>query len=410
MRTKIRNQSVLPHRNSRLAGGLIFAAAVFFVYNIDGTVNGKASSQEELPVNPISGRIVFEEKGCIDCHAVDGFGGSDGPDLGRQKFFGSFYDLASRLWNHAPEMAVQSDFLEKKWPSITSAEMDRLISYLFFLRYLGEPGNVAEGKKLLQEKKCLTCHRIEDEGAPDGIALDQLQRYASPLLVAQITWNHIPEMQKKMNAMGLERPTFNDQDITHISAYLREFSRGTLMDTQYLSPGNPNKGSVLFITKQCSYCHATKKNQPSVGNRLNEMDLHQSVTAIAGTMWNHGDTMWETIQSEELEWPMFEGSEMADLIAYLYFFDYQGSPGNSEIGKEVFEEKSCHRCHATGDALALSRLKDLTSPTALVKTMWNHVPYMRELTVSKNISWPNLSADDLRHLYAYLTNKSKERK
>jgi cytochrome c551/c552 len=386
--------------------GLIVIAIL--IYCIYATISGKALIQESVPSNPMSGRIVFEEKGCIDCHAIDGFGGDIGPDLGREKFFGSFYDLASRLWNHAPKMMIQSDLLEKGWPSITSTELNQLISYLFYLRYLGEPGNVSKGMQLIEDKACLNCHRIGDHGAPDGIALDQLKVYASPLYIAQVIWNHGPDMQKKMIAMGIERTTFDNEDITHISAYLREFSRDRSPKRQYMSPGNPKEGSKLFNVKGCSRCHATDEDQPSEGARLSEMNLHRSVTAIAGTMWNHGNTMWKAMQEEGIEWPTFEGSEMADLIYYLYFFDYQSSPGDSKLGKHVFQTKSCSKCHAPGEPLAFDRTIYLATPTDLVRTMWDHVPYMHELIITKNIEWPELTAEELRNLYAYLLQLTPE--
>jgi hypothetical protein len=34
-------------------------------------------------------------------------------------------------------------------------------------------------------------------------------------------------------------------------------------------------------------------------------------------MWNHGPTMRDALEARGLEWPEFEGNEMADLIAYL---------------------------------------------------------------------------------------------
>ncbi|MFQ6675097.1 MAG: c-type cytochrome [Fidelibacterota bacterium] len=365
-------------------------------------------SQGEIPSNPMAGRIVFEEKGCIECHSIDGFGGTVGPDLGREMFFGSFYDLASRLWNHAPQMAIRAEYLEKEWPTFTTDEMDKLISYLFFLRYLGKPGNVSRGKTLLETKGCLNCHRVGDAGNPEGIALDQLQEYASPLYVAQVIWNHGPEMQKKMQEMGIERPVFDNEDITHISAYLREFSRIQPSRKQFMSPGNPRRGSELFVTKWCSHCHADRRDQPSAGPRLEEIDLHRSVTAIAGSMWNHGNTMWQAMQEENIGWPTFEGPEMADLIAYLYFFDYHGSPGDPGVGAGVFRDKGCASCHAPGERVAFHWSPEKTSPTDLVRTMWNHVPLMRELIVTSNIPWPELTADELRHLYAYLLHLPPE--
>lgn len=363
----------------------------------------QASRQESLPADPMMGRIVFEERGCIDCHAIDGFGGDVGPDLGREEFFGSFYDLASRLWNHAPQMTIQADFREKEWPALTTQELEQLIGYLFYVRYLGEPGNVSQGKKLLESKNCLKCHRIGTEGAAHGVALDQLKDYASPLYIAQVIWNHGPDMQQRMVAMGIERPTFGDRDITHISAYLREFSRGESRKRQYMSPGNPKDGGELFVEKGCTRCHATERDQPSEGLWLGDMDLHRSVTDIAGTMWNHGSVMWDAMKKKEVEWPTFEGAEMADLIAYLYFFDYHDvPPGDPKTGRWVFEEKSCSKCHAPGQPHAFGGTIFLATPTDLVRTMWNHVPYMHELIVTKDIEWPELTEEELRHLYAYL--------
>jgi len=129
----------------------------------------EGQKNQRLPTNPIEGRIVLEEKGCINCHAIDGFGGDIGPDLVREKYYGSFYDLAARLLNHAPQMAIRVDLLGQKWPTLTGIETDQLISYLFYLRYLGEPGNVAKGKKLIKSKGCVNCHSIGNEGADDGI-------------------------------------------------------------------------------------------------------------------------------------------------------------------------------------------------------------------------------------------------
>ncbi|MEE9464242.1 MAG: hypothetical protein V3W14_01540 [Candidatus Neomarinimicrobiota bacterium] len=360
------------------------------------------ASEQHVQSNPVAGRIVFEEKGCTDCHSVDGYDSNVGPDLGRSRVFGSFYDLAARLWNHAPQMAIRAGYLAKDWSVMTTEELDQLTSYLFYLRYLGEPGSVSQGRALIKEKGCLNCHSIGSEGNSDGVALDRLQEYASPLYFAQSLWNHGPDMQEKMEEMGIERPTFGDEDITHISAFLQEFSRGYSTRRHYMTPGNPQAGAELFRTYTCTGCHALEPGAKSVGTPLPEMSLHRSVTAIAGTMWNHGPMMWAAMDEAGIEWPTFEGSQMADLIAHLYFFGYQGKPGDPATGEQVFEEKGCADCHGVGEDLELGSDQPLTRPSELVTTMWNHVPDMRELTLTRNIVWPELTAEELSHLYAYL--------
>ena len=48
---------------------LLLAFGLTYIFGQEGNKN------QQLPTNPIVGRIVFEEKGCIKCHAIDGFGG-----------------------------------------------------------------------------------------------------------------------------------------------------------------------------------------------------------------------------------------------------------------------------------------------------------------------------------------------
>ena len=385
---------------------MVIALMLVLAGLVYGQAAGPVASQKELPTNPMSGRIVFEEKGCIKCHAIDGYGGTVGPDLGQDQFFGGFYDLASRLWNHAPAMMVQSGTRDAEWSLLSTKEVDELIAYLFYLRYLGEPGNISKGRQLIREKGCLKCHTIDGEGEGSGIPLDQLKAYASPLYVAQVIWNHGPGMQEQMLAQGFEPPSFEDESITHISAYLREFSRGISGRRRYMSPGNPVAGAQVFEEKGCSVCHQGQAGAEAEVP-LEEMDLHRSVTAIAGTMWNHSRLMLEAMQQRGLYWPTFERSEMADLIAYMYFYDYLAAVGDPEQGREVFALKGCNRCHESVDDIMSTTIYPLVTPSDLIRTMWNHVPHMRELVMTRNIDWPELSPAELRDLYAYFLDIKK---
>ena len=117
-----------------------------------------------LPSEPLKGRIVFEEKHCTRCHSIAGTGGDIGPDLAESYFDGSFLDLASIFWNHIPDMVVEYKRANLTWPQFSEEEIAHLISYLYYLRYLGTPGDVSRGQGYLKAKGCLSCHSVGGEG------------------------------------------------------------------------------------------------------------------------------------------------------------------------------------------------------------------------------------------------------
>ena len=47
--------------------------------------------------DPLAGSRVFGDKGCVKCHAINGVGGTSGPDLARIQRPRTFYDLAATI-------------------------------------------------------------------------------------------------------------------------------------------------------------------------------------------------------------------------------------------------------------------------------------------------------------------------
>ncbi|MFQ5824795.1 MAG: c-type cytochrome [bacterium] len=368
-----------------------------------------------VPENPLKGRFVFEQKGCSTCHSIKGEGGDIGPDLGQKKFYGSFLQLAGIMWNHAPDMLMRMRELDLPYPEFSRTEMVELIAYLYYLRYLGEPGDLYRGKILVQKKSCLVCHSIGGKGGKLGPAFDKLAKYISPLYMAQALWNHGPKMEKQIKKMGLKRPKFEKGEIVDLSAYIREASKGTVMEQVYMSPGNPKRGKIVFKEKGCLDCHALNGAGQDIGPDLGELEWDYSVTEIAGLMWNHGSEMAVFMEEQKISWPKFSGKEMADLIAYLYFLRFAEKPGNSRAGQKVFAEKGCIHCHgddAKGGEYApdLTKSKGLLSAIDMARIMWNHAPVMEERITEKVMRWPEFSGKQMRNLYAYLHELLKIKK
>lgn len=171
--------------------------------------------------NPQAGREVYVKKGCGNCHAIKGVGGKGGPDLGRPPTkHRTMSQYAGVLWNHAPAMREAMQKRGIPWKPFEGPEMSDLIAYLSSIQMLDDPGDPKKGERLFTEKGCSSCHRIR------GAELTQWQRYASPILWAEVMWRHGPEMQEQMAKLGQPWPRFTGTEMADLVAYIRSVIRG----------------------------------------------------------------------------------------------------------------------------------------------------------------------------------------
>src|SRR5271167_915605 len=71
--------------------------------------------------NSVRGERLFQSLSCIQCHSVNGTGGSSAPDLGRIEDRGfTPASLAATMWNHAPAM-----WASMRARQITAGELDQ---------------------------------------------------------------------------------------------------------------------------------------------------------------------------------------------------------------------------------------------------------------------------------------------
>lgn len=83
--------------------------------------------------NAATGKVIFEEKGCISCHspaAVEEGKGIDLKDLSDR----SYFELVSLMWNHAPEMEKLVTEMNMIWPRFEDNEMKNLVVYIQSLK------------------------------------------------------------------------------------------------------------------------------------------------------------------------------------------------------------------------------------------------------------------------------------
>jgi len=330
-----------------------------------------------------------------------------GPDLGKQKFYGSYIDLAGMMWNHFPKMWAAMQKKRLPQAALTSDEMAQLVAYLLSMRYRGEPGNEFRGRKLLRSKRCLSCHKLGGVGGDLGPDFSKIKEYVSPLRLAESMWNHGPKMLKTSSERKVKWPKISGSEIVDIAAAIRASMAPTTVPAGSFRLGDPARGRQLLKEKGCLTCHAIRGEGGKVGPDFASLELRYSVTELAGRMWNHGPAMWKAMQQTGVQPPTFQQGELANILAALYQIRLNDVPGTQERGRAVLEKKkclSCHSLHGKGGETApdLAEVKGLDSPLEMVTAMWNHAPKMREMVVRKKLPWPKFGENEMGSLYVYL--------
>ena len=182
--------------------------------------------------DPVAGARLFETKGCVHCHAIDGVGGQEGPDLARIDRPRSFYDLAAAMWNHLPQMAKRIWASLAARPYFTPDEMSDVVAFLYprtqtpgdverERRFLGAPGDPQRGRRLVAEKGCLGCHALSAPGRGDAGSLDRLKGVDSSWTVVATMWNHAFLMELKSQAQRTAWPRLSAEEMADLVAFLR---------------------------------------------------------------------------------------------------------------------------------------------------------------------------------------------
>jgi len=176
------------------------------------------------PGNPKQGKLVFAQKGCIKCHTIRGEGGKGGEDLGNRAktFYKSLTQIASSMWNKGPTVLAKMAQTQTGIPKFTPKEMADLITYLYFLHFIDDPGNPIKGKKIFSELWCSKCHGLDGKsGEFMNIDLSKYQKVANPMDVVAGLWNHSSEIGKAMKEKGIYWPRFKKGELADLLEFVR---------------------------------------------------------------------------------------------------------------------------------------------------------------------------------------------
>jgi len=263
------------------------------------------------------------------------------------------------------------------------------------------------GSRIFGAKGCSKCHSISGVG---GKVAPDLARTSTPRSfydLAAAMWNHLPQMAKEMQKIGISRPQLSPTETGNLIAFLYTLS-------YFDRPGNPKAGRQLFLKKHCVACHQVGGTGGVVGPSLDSLAQHGSPIFVAAAMWNHGPAMAEAMRAKGIRRPTFSGPELQDLVAYLKSATPDQAPeriyllpGRPGEGQELFVRRRCSECHSikgrggsVGGDLAERRVQ--LGLVQFAAALWNKAPAMIKEMRERNIPVPQLRAEEMADIVAYL--------
>ncbi len=285
------------------------------------------------PGDAEAGRRALDDYGCSNCHSTAAEGGNVGPDLAEWARFVNPVVWAQKMWTHAGQMRETMADMGVEWPQFDGDDLNNIVAYIRssttgeHKEYL-EPGSISRGRSLFEKRGCASCHKL---GSSDGIGPD-LQKAELPETLSGIAarmWNHAPKMLEKIKERGVGADTLEAQDMADIITYL-------IARRYFLAGGDAKEGWKVFFEKQCVTCHAIGGWGGKIGPKLSPIKGNASPILMAHVMWRFGPNMLAQMADRGIPWPHFQGSEMADLIAFLNqetATDGDESPGQAGKGR-----------------------------------------------------------------------------
>jgi len=364
-----------------------------------------ASAQlKVLPGSAARGEQLLTDKGCVNCHSVNGTGGSRAPDLARTPPHSEGPELlASAMWNHATEMWADPASGVRWNTQMTSADAADLFAYLYSVLYFSLPGDASRGKRIFESKGCADCHTEVPTAGGAGRAISTWEAVNDPIIWAERMWNHSGEMKTAIARKGLQWPTLSAQDVADLMIYLRSLPVLRAKSSSFRM-GEPEKGRLVF-ERSCESCHSFG---PAPGKRIDLLARRapRTVTGYIAVMWNHTSEMRAKGQGAL---PTLGAGEMSDLIAFLFSQSYFFERGDSGRGRAVFESKGCAGCHEQRrketNAPDLTQASEVYSPITIMAAVWRHGPNMFQTMRRNGLTWPQFHGSEMADLIGYLNSR-----
>jgi mono/diheme cytochrome c family protein len=353
-------------------------------------VTAAALNAATIAADSTRGAQLFEKLACVQCHGINGKGGTLAPDLGRlvdRNFTPA--TLAATMWNHAPAMWASMRDRDIRAGDLDDQAAADLFAYFYATRFFEKPGDAGRGKSLFESKHCSDCHGLNQTKLPAARPVSQWESIGQPIALAGAMWNHGASMRVEFANRHLKWPELTSQDLTDMLVYLRNLPAiGNAAARVEISTGA--QGEALFRSKGCAGCHTGKL---ALAGKLRGTTL----TDIAAAMWNHQPRMAAAP-------PQLTIGEMREIASYLWASQFFEDAGDVAAGRRIFTTKRCAVCHEDAASGAPKLTGKTFNGATMVSALWRHGPSMAVQMTAKGISWPRFERTQMADLIAFLNS------
>ncbi len=178
------------------------------------------------PGDPAHGQELFQQKGCIRCHSINGKGGTIGPDLAQRSLKGRLSFILSEMWNHGAKMWPTMAKEHIEFPQFSPTEMADVMTYLYFLEFRDPPGSAERGKRVFLDKGCGVCHLPATPGMKTiGPDLSRVGLNSRDKIIAEM-WNHSPAIEERMKLGQIRWPLLEKNEMRDLVEYFLSINKG----------------------------------------------------------------------------------------------------------------------------------------------------------------------------------------
>ena len=258
----------------------------------------------EKPGDAGRGKRAFERRGCQGCHGLTSSTNPAAKPVNQWDALTDPIALLEAMWNHRAEMLTSSGSKGVAFPQLGAQDLTDMLVYLRNLPGTREQTGVfrieaaGSGDAVFQSAGCAKCHQTV-EALATRVQGKTLTEIASEM------WNHAPRMAAAGAPAAKLAP-----------GQMRDLASSFWAAKFFEDSGRAASGSRVFAAKNCAVCH----NDASSGApRLPMAGRDFSGATLVSALWRHGPRMLDQMKAKGLEWPRFDGAQMADLIAYLNY-------------------------------------------------------------------------------------------